>query len=82
MTATYQTNITDRTYNGWSNYETWNIALWVNNDESLYHIAMEQGSYQDFVEYMSEFRSKTPDGVKFTDPKVNVIELNSEIFDL
>jgi len=27
---------TDSTYNGWSNYETWNVALWLNNDEPLY----------------------------------------------
>jgi hypothetical protein len=24
-------------YNGWTNYETWNVALWVDNDESVYH---------------------------------------------
>lgn len=24
------------TYNGWSNYETWNVALWLDNDFDLY----------------------------------------------
>ena len=23
----------DKTYNGWSNYETWNVALWLGNDQ-------------------------------------------------
>lgn len=23
-------------YNGWSNYETWNVALWAGNDEKSY----------------------------------------------
>jgi hypothetical protein len=22
-----------KTYNGWSNYETWNVALWIGNEE-------------------------------------------------
>lgn len=24
--------MTDRTYNGWTNYETWSVALWIDND--------------------------------------------------
>lgn len=27
---------TDKTYNGWTNYETWVTALWLDNDFDLY----------------------------------------------
>jgi hypothetical protein len=81
MTVTYQSNVLDISYNGWENYETWNVALWINNDEGLYHLAMEAGSYQDFVDALEGLISKTPDGVSFNDPKVNVIQINSDVFD-
>ncbi len=29
------------TYNGWSNYETWNVALWINNDQGAYNTVEE-----------------------------------------
>ncbi len=41
--ATYQLNALDISYNGWNNYETWNVALWINNTEGLYHMAQECG---------------------------------------
>jgi hypothetical protein len=83
MTATFQTNILDTTYNGWTNYETWNVALWINNEEGLYELARECGDYETFVTclYENYGSTETGDGVKWNDPKVNVIEINSDVFD-
>ena len=29
-------------YNGWSNYETWNFKLWLDNDESVHNYIMDK----------------------------------------
>ena len=83
MTTTFQRNALDVSYNGWENYETWNVALWIQNDEFLYHLAMECGDYETFVNCLSENFGviQTKDGVKFADPKVNAVQLNSDVFD-
>jgi hypothetical protein len=82
-TATYQLNALDISYNGWNNYETWNIALWINNTESLYNLAQDCGDYETLVNCLYEDYgvTETKDGVKFSDPKVNVVQLNSDVFD-
>lgn len=85
MTATFQTNLTDQTYNGWTNYETWNVALWIGNDQGLYHLAREVGNYRDFVDCLEActFNDRaTKDGVAYRDPKVNIIELDEMIAEL
>ena len=73
------------TYNGWSNYETWNVALWIQNDFSFYSLARDHGSYPDFLFQLSfepDLGSSTPDGVFWDDPRLNVDELNEMISEL
>jgi len=70
------------TYNGWTNYETWNVALWLRSQENLYYLCCDMGNYVDTIDMLKdEGIVETPDGVRYDDPKVNIIELNSEVFD-
>ena len=80
MTTTYQRNILSTEYNGWENYETWNVALWINNHEGLYNFARVCGDYQTFCDCIGS-DAQTHDGVRFNDPRVNVIQINSDVFD-
>ena len=83
MTITFQPKLQSETYNGWSNYATWNVALWIGNDEGLYDAAREFTNYQDLVELLYECGStETPDGVKWNDPELNHIELNEMLEEL
>ena len=84
MTTTYQTNLTDETYNGWTNYETWNVALWLGNDGSLYELAgmYREHGYKSLSHMLIEMSPATPDGVKWDDSKLNVIELNEMLTEL
>lgn len=82
MTITYQANLTDTEYNGWTNYETWNVALWIQNDEGLYDIARRCDDYSEFVASIEGLISETPDGVSFTSAKLNDFQLNDMIEDL
>jgi len=55
---------TKKKYNGWADYTTWNCALWINNDPSLYNIASEVEDYTSFlyeIQVMCGFHA-TPDG--------------------
>ena len=50
-------NLTDtpRTeYNGWSDWTTWNCALWIGGDEGFYNLAKDYRNYGDFVNCIKE----------------------------
>ena len=59
-------NLSDRKekYNGWSDWTTWNCALWINNDQCFYNIAKECETYTDFLYEMQAMIGSffTPDG--------------------
>jgi len=69
----------DKTYNGWANYATWNIALWIGNDEGLYNLALECKDYKEFRDIVLEMGSCTPDGVDWDDSSLDIDELDADI---
>lgn len=40
---------TDEKYNGWKNYETWAVALWIDNEQSTQEAARQMA--RDISEY-------------------------------
>ena len=85
----------DTTYNGWANFATWNVALYIQNEWALYCLAREwvqdrRDSGYDDVSYdvfrhtlMSESANvKTPDGVYWDDESLDHAELTELLAEL
>jgi len=71
------------TYNGWANYETWNVALWLQNDEGMYSLAKDATSYDNLIPVLEcTYGQMTPDGVRWMDGTINTTELDSVIDEL
>jgi len=88
----------DNTYNGWKNYETWNINLWIQNDEGLYGFVRdslavlldangndwENVSMHDIQEIVHDAfpLHKTPDGVSLFSNEIDWDEISDALLEL
>lgn len=70
-------------YNGWTNYETWCVNMWLSNDQGTYHdvlgqagelIGDESDSY-GFVEWLKDYVRELPEAA-------DVLEWASFVSDL
>ena len=79
------TDMTGQTYNGWANYETWNVALRIQNSEVLYHLAQQwaEHGYKSLSHQLIELcGAETGDGVAWNDPALDINELNEMLEEL
>lgn len=82
----HEANPTD--YNGWKNYETWNVALWIGNGDGLYSEAkrFKHKGYRHFVESLKELGGEisiqTPDGVAWNDSGLDIDALDDMLGEL
>ncbi len=75
--------MSDETFNGWTNYETWNVALYIQNEYGLYELAKEIDSYETFIDMMRELGSlETPDQVAWNDSGIDHDEINQMLKEL
>ena len=77
----------DTTYQGWANYPTFNVALYINNEYPFYKAACSYVAYQkelgldvkykEFIGYFMDLLGTiTPDGVSWNHPELDTDELN------
>lgn len=80
--------IKDTNYQGWKNYQTWNVALWINNDEGYYRLAVDyvgkskRPTYMGFIRWSGLEGQLTPDRIKFDGTRLDYKALNRMITDL
>jgi hypothetical protein len=76
--------MTTKTYEGWANRQTWNVALWINNDYALYTAAVNyvkkmpfsKGLYRGFIVSLGMENDRTPDRIAYLSTRLNYKELD------
>ena len=78
------TTTPDTTFNGWTNYETWNVALYIQNDYGAYQHARIYGylGFDHMIPWLEGyFGQMTPDGVRWMDGRIDTDELDEMLRD-
>ena len=79
---------TEISYNGWANRETWNVALWLQNDWPLYNVTKSYyGHKQPYESLRLGLRDsfnyvRTADNVSLWDDAINIEELDNMIMEM
>lgn len=63
----------DKTYNGWTNYETWVVNLWMTNEE---------GSYNYYRERAEEVKKDNTEDDGSDDGKVDIEQATHDLADI
>lgn len=82
--------MSNATYEGWKNRQTWNVALWINNEYALYQAAVEfmkinpdpKNPYKAFILNQRMEEDRTPDGYRYWSMMLNYEELNEMMKEL
>ena len=76
----------DGTYNGYKNYETWNVVLWIGNDYPVYRASQGYKTYpQPYLSLRQDLRDGmlkctfTGDGVSLWDKRLDVQAIDEVI---
>ena len=75
-------------YQGWKNYETWNVALWIGSDYPTYRASLGYKTYpRPYLSFRKDLRdgmlkcSTTGDGVSLWDRTLDIKALDAVIRD-
>ena len=68
--------MTNQTYNGWADYTTWNVALWIQNEPAIYNVAVACKDYFEFLYEMQVMCGffETPDGADYGEANVKEMD--------
>ena len=79
----------DTEYEGWKNYDTWNVSLWLNNEYGIYLGAVGfmkdykgENPYLDFCRESGLDAQSTPDRVKWVTDTLDYPALNAMMREL
>lgn len=77
----------DKKYNGWNNYETWLVKLWLDNDEGTDSLmrefvqdARENPEVNQFMDYESRVQMTLKDKIKDFIEEMNPLADTADLF--